>query len=43
MRGVEQKNGLEKEEIKMMSDFKENDLMNVSNHLERLRNEKFNP
>ncbi len=27
----------------MMSEFKESELSDVSNHLERLRNEKFNP
>jgi hypothetical protein len=33
----------EKKDIKVMSEFKESELMDVSNHLERLRNEKFNP
>ncbi len=46
MRGVEQhiNGGMERrEEVKMMSEFKESELSDVSNHLERLRNEKFNP
>ena len=41
---VEQKNGLEKEElVSRIDEFKEKELENVANHLERLRNEKFNP
>lgn len=43
MRGGEQENGMENECIARIGDFKEKDLEHVSNHLERLRNEKYNP